>query len=195
MILFYSKASLNNESVMQQLLLKGMSTGEDLSKFSFLYTVFVEFSQNTCHRKLVWPCNTFSVCRHNFKFHFLWQHIKRDNSVTIRERNIQSLAIELFKTKNGYTLAFMNKIFTLKRKVLYCSEQIFMTRNVRTVHNGTETLSYLGPKIWLIIPIDIKDSMSLGEFKRKIRLWKPTNCPCRICKVYINNVGFIGAIG
>ena len=119
--------------------------------------------------------------------------LKRDNSVTIHGQNIQSLAIELFKTKNGYTP--MNNIFTLKRKVLYCSEQIFMTRSVRTVYNGTETLSYLGPKIWLIIPIDIKDSMSLGEFKRKIRLWKPTNCPCRVCKVYINNVGFIGSIG
>ena len=94
--------------------------------------------------------------------------LKRDNSVTIHERNIQSLAIELFKTKNRYTPAFMNNIFTLKMKVLYCSEQIFMTRNVCTVHNGTEAISYLGPKIWLIILIDIKDSMSLENLKGKL---------------------------
>ena len=52
------------------------------------------------------------------------------------------------------TTAFMNNIFT---KLLYCSEQIFVTHNVCTVHNGTETLSHLGPKIWLINPSDIKD--------------------------------------
>ena len=67
----------------------------------------------------------------------------------------------------------MNNIFTLKSKLLYCSEQIFVTHNERTVHNGTETLSHLGSKIWLIIPNDIKNSTSIGEFKRKIRFWKP----------------------
>ena len=35
----YSKTILNNESVMQLLLMKGMRTGEDFSKLSFLYAV------------------------------------------------------------------------------------------------------------------------------------------------------------
>ena len=28
-------------------------------------------------------------------------------------------------------------------------------------------------------------------FKSKIRMWKPNNCPCRICKNYIPNVGLL----
>ena len=60
-------------------------------------------------------------------------------------------------------------------------------------HNGMETLSFLGPKIWLLIPEDIKESKTLIEFKNKI--WKPKGCPCRLCKVYVKNVGFIGSIG
>ena len=26
---------------------------------------------------------------------------------------------------------------------------------------------------------------------RKIKKWKPTECPCRICKTFIPNLGFV----
>ena len=32
---------------------------------------------------------------------------------------------------------------------------------------------------------------SFETFKSKIRMWKPNNCPSRICKNYIPNVGFL----
>ena len=38
---------------------------------------------------------------------------------------------------------------------------------------------------WDLVPKDIKESNSLIEFKRKIKLWKPRGCTCRMCKVYI----------
>ena len=79
----------------------------------------------------------------------------------------------------------------MKQNVLYCSKQVFQIRNVHTVHDGTETLSFLGPKIWSIIPDDFKLSKILLEFKTKIRKWKPEKCPCRLCKIYIPGVGFI----
>ena len=28
-------------------------------------------------------------------------------------------------------------------------------------------------------------------FKREIKQWVPDNCPCRICKNYLPNIGFI----
>ena len=37
--------------------------------------------------------------------------LKQDNSITIHNRNIQLLATELFKVKNGFSPPFMNKIF------------------------------------------------------------------------------------
>ena len=67
----------------------------------------------------------------------------------------------------------------------------FSSRNVRTVQYGTETLTYLGPKIWKQLPNDIKESDSLSQFKRKIKLWKPEECPCRLCKRFITNLGFL----
>ena len=41
---------------------------------------------------------------------------------------------------------------------------------VRTVFSGTESIKYLGPKIWELIPDEIKELESLWEFKRAIKL-------------------------
>ena len=38
---------------------------------------------------------------------------------------------------------------------------------------------------------EVKMINSLVRFQKEIRKWKPLNCPCRICKVFIPNVGFI----
>ena len=62
----------------------------------------------------------------------------------------------------------MNEIFPVKDKLLYCSRQEFVTKNVHTVHNGIDTISFLGPKIWMLIPQEIKDVKTLHEFKCKI---------------------------
>ena len=62
---------------------------------------------------------------------------------------------------------------------------------IKTVRYGTGTITYFGPKIWSFIPDEIRESVSLETFHQKIKLWKPNSCPCRICKKYIANVGFV----
>ena len=47
------------------------------------------------------------------------------------------------------------------------------------------------PKIWQLIPEAIKKTDSLNVFKRKIKTWIPTACPCKLCKQYIQHVGFL----
>ena len=32
---------------------------------------------------------------------------------------------------------------------------------------------------------------TLADFKAKIKTWVPENCPCRLCKTYIHQMGFI----
>ena len=117
--------------------------------------------------------------------------LEKDNSVTIHHRNIQALAIEIFKIIKGISPKFMNDIFGLKEEIKYCSRFSFKSRNIKTIKYGSETLSFLGPKIWFMLPNNIKDSVSLVDFKKKIKMWKPLNCPCRICKVYVAGVGFV----
>ena len=43
-------------------------------------------------------------------------------------------------------------------------------------------------KIWDLVPRDIKFSQYLSIFKRKIKKWVPLQCPCRLCKIYLQHV-------
>ena len=115
-----------------------------------------------------------------------------DNSFTVHHRNVQNLAIELYKVQNDLAPKFMNSIFKLtNNRYNLRGDSSFETSNIRTVCYGSETLSFRGPQIWNIIPDEIKGSKDITEFKRKIKHWTPTGCKCRICKTYIFNLGFL----
>ena len=45
--------------------------------------------------------------------------------------------------------------------------------------------------IWGILPTELKGIVSPTLFKKKIREWAPKNCPCRLCKTYVQNIGFV----
>ena len=62
---------------------------------------------------------------------------------------------------------------------------------VKSVYKGTENLSFLGPKIWDVLPDASQDLPNLNSFKVALKKWRPVNCPCTICKVFIANVGFV----
>ena len=67
----------------------------------------------------------------------------------------------------------------------------FQSTNVSTVFHGTETVAFRGPKTWAIVPEDIKNSVSLIQFKEKIKNCEPKGCTCRLCKLFVQNLGFI----
>ena len=61
---------------------------------------------------------------------------------------------------------------------------------MKTVKNGTETISYLAPEIWSLVPEIIKSSKTLDILKNKIKNLK-LDCLCRLRKTYLQHVGFI----
>ena len=52
-------------------------------------------------------------------------------------------------------------------------------------------VSYLRPKIWDIVHLELKELTSVAAFKKGTKEWKPKSCPCRLCKKYASNLGFI----
>ena len=113
-----------------------------------------------------------------------------DKSSTFHQRAIQFLAIELFKAK----LSESNdeKIFNKnKSKIKTRKRNSFRTREVESELIGKSSLAYLGPKIWSILPNNYKTLTDLDKFKKEIKQWKPSPCPCRNCRTYIAGVGFI----
>ena len=85
----------------------------------------------------------------------------------------------------------MSEIFDKRNNVYdFRNPPEFARRNVRSAFNGTESISFLGPKIWDIVPSELKQLETVNSFKRGIKKWKPVNCFCRLWKPYIQNVGF-----
>ena len=86
----------------------------------------------------------------------------------------------------------MNDIFK-KRDAAYNfrNNSTFETRNTKSVYYGSERISFLGPKIWELLPSNIKDSECLNIFQPNMKSWNPENCPCRLRRLYIADIGFI----
>ena len=120
--------------------------------------------------------------------------LQRDNSLSIHHRNIHSLAIEIYKSKNNIGPVILNAIFIKKGNE--CNRQLrsqndFSLPQVNTVHYGHDSLRYFGCIIWNIIPEEIRNCENIIKFKSMIKMWVPNECPCRLCKIYIAGVGFI----
>ena len=60
----------------------------------------------------------------------------------------------------------------------------FETERKRTVYFGLETISCRSLQLWSLLPEHMKQLNSVNQFKRSVR-------PCRLCKVYLQNVGFL----
>ena len=125
--------------------------------------------------------------------------LRKDGSVTIHQRNLQFLAIEMFKVDKGISPIFMNDVFGENKNAstenvssnTRSKSRFYNPSNPKTVHYGLQTLRCLGPKLWNMIPSNIRDSPSLSVFKTKIKKWVPYSCPCRLCKFYQPQLGFL----
>ena len=86
----------------------------------------------------------------------------------------------------------MNDIFFSKQNIYNLRKfQERSTSNKKAVKFSMETISYRGPQLWNLIPNNIKSEPTLELFKKKIRKWKCEPCPCRMCKAYLQYMGFI----
>ena len=112
-----------------------------------------------------------------------------DNSLNICHRNLQKLMTEIWILK--WLITWAHKwCFRVYRKTILPTNN-FSSRKIRTTKYGIETPSYLGPKLWNLVPNEYKTIESLADFQAKIKTWVPENCPCRLCKTYIHQIGFI----
>ena len=64
-------------------------------------------------------------------------------------------------------------------------------QEILKVRYGLETISYMAPKFWNLVPKEMKQITTLNEFKAQIKIWKLENCACRLCRTYLPLVGFI----
>ena len=117
--------------------------------------------------------------------------LKQDGSVTIHVKNLQLLATEIFKVIKGTGPEIMKDIFSLKECPQYETRFPFKSNTIYTERYGKETLTFLGPKIWSLVPDEIRKSKTIEEFKKLIKTWNTDKCPCRLCKNFVADLGFV----
>ena len=129
---------------------------------------------------------------YNDRFLTFQELLEKDNSVSIHQRNLQVLAVVMFKIYRNISTKILNDIFLPKiNSYDLRNKSTFESRKVNSVYHGTESLSFLGPKIWDLVPPEMKEIECLEVFKNKIKSFTFSNCPCRLCRTYIAQIGFI----
>ena len=85
--------------------------------------------------------------------------------------NLHSLAIEMYKAANDMSPDIMNEVFKLRNTPHYNLRHTshFSTGLIHGAYNGTESASYLGPKIWEQIPVEIKNKDSRDILRKKLK--------------------------
>ena len=94
------------------------------------------------------------------------QLLEKSNSVTIHQKNLQVLATEIYNAINNLSSSLMSVLFNIKesRYNLRRANAIEIG-GIRTSKYGLNNISYLGPKIWDLVPNDVKHCDSLRGFK------------------------------
>ena len=174
-----------------------------LKKKKLLMNAFITSQYNYC--ALLWMCHSRALNTRKNKIHERALRIvynddfspfqdllEKSGTVSIHHRNLQLLAIEIFKTLHDLSPSFLSEIFKPSNtKYDLRNSNTLVSKNINTTNSGLETVFYLAPRIWEQIPEEIKQSKSLNSFKKKINLWIPNACTCRLCKTYVPNVGFL----
>ena len=117
--------------------------------------------------------------------------LEEAHQIAFHQWCISSLMIEVYKYMNGHSPDIVNDIFKLENKCNLWNFHIFQTENRCSLKYEVDAIPYCTSQLWQQVPIDICEAASLTLFKNRIKTWKCENCPCRSCKMFIQNVGYI----
>ena len=100
---------------------------------------------------------------------------------------------EVYKVINGYALPIIDNFFIFREKIHnFRNFAIILNKNKKRVRYGSKTIFYRVPFFLASLPEECKaPANSLNKFKQKIIAGNVYTCLCRLCRPFLQNLGFI----
>ena len=107
------------------------------------------------------------------------QLLARAGSVTVYQKNLQSLMIEIHKTMNHLNHSYIWEFF-VKKDIPYNLRTKELS--AKSHRYGLNSFSFRGSFLWNTLDDELKRADTLGSFKTGIKEWDGKGCSCLICK-------------
>ena len=107
----------------------------------------------------------------------------RSNEMSIYQKHLRALATEIYKSLADVNPDFMKPYFKIK-------EMPYNLRNgyalklpsTNSTYYGINSVLFRACLLWNQLPLSIKQSQSLLEFKSKMKTLRNVFCSCAICR-------------
>ena len=106
------------------------------------------------------------------------------NKVSIYQKQLRQLTTEIYKSLTDLSPEFIKPFFTVKELPYNLRNgHILNLPSARTTYYGTNSILFRACQVWNNLPLSIKQSQSLLEFKTNIKTLRNIECLCKICKI------------
>ena len=110
------------------------------------------------------------------KSHLSYDEIcRQEKQLSVYRRCLKNMAIQIYKIKKRKAPVFLNELFCDQNSgYAMRDDQKMVLPDYNTVTYGKNSFSYMGAKLWNLVPLGIKNSPSLSTFKSTITKWLMT---------------------
>ena len=100
----------------------------------------------------------------------------------LKIRMLRTMAIEVYKIINKQCPLYLQDLISIRKsKYSLRGENQANIPHVRTTGAGLHSLRYAGARLWNELPNDMRQEMSLNDFKNMIGTWSGSSCRCSAC--------------
>ena len=106
-----------------------------------------------------------------------------NNEVSIHQKQLRQLTTEIYKSLTDLSPEFIKPFFTVKELPYNLRNgHILNLPSARTTYYGTNSILFRACQVWNNLPLSIKQSQSLLEFKTNIKTLRNIECLCKVGK-------------
>ena len=108
--------------------------------------------------------------------------LQLNNNVSVPQRHLQYLALEVFKSLMHLNPEFMWSYFN-EKSILYDLRNgtKVLLPPIKSFRLGLNSVHFRGSILWNNLPSSIKNSLTINKFKAKLKNLRNIHCTCGVC--------------